>query len=158
MAKLKIITEPDPILRKVSKPVTDFDARLHQLLDDMTETCRSVAGLGLAAVQVGILYRACIVQTATGTITRNGPDSQGDFVELINPEIVLAANPSLGEEGCLSVKLGHGNVRRPQIVRVRAQDRHGNTFKRDFHGMEAVCVCHEIDHLDGILFTDKVEG
>lgn len=144
MARLNIIKEPNEVLRKKSKEVTEFGARLHQLLDDMRETMVKAAGVGIAAVQVGILYRACLVDT----------DSSG-IIELINPVFLNQVGMHEGEEGCLSVDGQRGVVARPSRVTVRAQDRWGKFFDHEFFGRDAVCACHEIDHLDGILFTDK---
>jgi len=143
MAKLNIIKEPNEILRKRSKEVTEFGARLHQLLDDMRDTMHA-AGIGIAAVQVGILYRACLV------------DTEGGIVELVNPAILKATGEKVGDECCLSVEGRRGDVKRTTHVTVRAQDRNGKFFEREFTSRDAVCVCHEIDHLDGVLFTDKV--
>ena len=143
MATLKIITEPNEILRKRSKEVTDFSPRLCELLDDMAETMQN-GGVGIAAVQVGVLWRVCIV------------DAAGGPCELINPVIVSAKNIKSGSEGCLSVPNQHGNVSRAQEITVTFFDRYGKPQTREFKGREAVCVAHEIDHLDGILFTDKV--
>jgi peptide deformylase len=145
MAKLNIIKEPNETLRKRSKEVTEFGARLHQLLDDMRDTMISASGVGIAAVQVGILYRACLVDAQDGGI-----------VELVNPVIVKVTGEKIGEEGCLSVPGFNGMVRRPLKVTVRAQDRNGKSFEHKFEGRSAVCVCHELDHLDGVLFVDKV--
>jgi peptide deformylase len=145
MAKLQIITEPNDFLRRRSKPVTDFGPRLHVLLGDMRDTMTAAAGVGIAAVQVGALYRAALVETAADGI-----------VELINPEIVESANPKVNDEACLSVPRGRGNVMRPQYVRVASVDRNGNPQMHEFKGREAVCACHEIDHMDGVLFIDKV--
>ena len=143
MAKLKIVRDEE-FLRKKSKPVTVFDGRLCQLIDDMFDTLRSADGLGLAAVQVGVLYRVCLVATNNG------------MVELVNPEIIEMKNLKIGEEGCLSVPRVHGNVERPHHVTVRAFGRYGKEFTVTFEKISAVCICHEIDHMDGILFTDRV--
>jgi len=145
MAKLTIVKEPNEILRKRSKEVTEFGARLHQLLDDLRDTMISATGVGIAAVQVGILYRVCLVNT----------DESG-IVELVNPVITKVKGKNVGEEGCLSVPGKHDLVMRPTQVSVRAQDRNGKVFTREFVGREAVCVCHELDHMDGVLFMDKV--
>ena len=142
MAKL-IITTDQNFLRKVSKPVTVFDERLHRLLDDMRDTLSDADGVGLAAVQVGVLYRACIVRVAN------------EVCELINPEIILKGKDKVAEEMCLSIPGVSARVRRPQNVTVRAFDRNGNQFTREFYNVSSICACHEIDHLDGILFTDK---
>ena len=143
MAILKIVNHPDELLRKRSKEVVEFNARLHELLDDMLQTMDAVGGVGIAAVQVGVLWRVCIVETAKGVI------------EFINPVIVNSSKPMKGEEACLSVPNTSGMVERPQKVTVKAQDRNGKFFERVFTGRDAVCVCHEIDHLDGVLYTDK---
>jgi peptide deformylase len=118
MAIRKIGERGDPILEKVCRPVTDFNARLHTLLDDMAETLAESGGVGLAAPQVGILRRVCIVE-----------DSEGEIIELINPEIVSAEGEQTGLEGCLSIPGRFGIVTRPYKVRVRAQDREGATFE-----------------------------
>ena len=143
MAKLKIIVEPNELLRKRSKEVTAFGDRLWQLLDDMRDTLVSRKGLGLSAVQVGVLYRACIIETAGGAI------------ELINPRIVQARDFKCGDEGCLSVPNLFLNIRRANTVVAEYSDKFGKPQKREFRGIEAVCVAHEIDHMDGILFVDK---
>lgn len=145
MAKLNILKEPNEALRKKAKEVTEFGARLNQLLDDMLETMRAYYGVGIAAVQVGVLYRACLVDT-----------EENGAVELINPVILKASSIREGEEGCLSIDGRRGMVLRPNYVSVRAQDRRGNFFEREFSGRSAICVCHELDHLDGILFIDKL--
>ncbi|MEG2378302.1 MAG: peptide deformylase [Clostridia bacterium] len=128
----------------ISRPVTNFDDRLHILLDDMRETLVEADGVGLAAPQVGVLRRAVIVLIGE------------DYVELINPEIIGRSGEQTGPEGCLSVPGVSGTVTRPNYVKVRAQDRNGCFFEI---GGEALCArafCHETDHLDGKLFTDFV--
>jgi peptide deformylase len=146
MAILNILTGPNNDgLRKRAKVVTEFDARLCQLLDDMAETMYRAGGVGIAATQVGVLYRACLVYV----------DGVG-VVELVNPEIIKATGKKVGDEGCLSVPNERGMVERPTKVVVRAQDRFGKEFTFEFTGRGAVCMCHEIDHLDGVLFVDKV--
>jgi len=145
MAKRTIIKEPNEVLRKRSKEVTEFGARLHQLLDDMRDTMYATAGVGIAAVQVGILFRACLVTT----------DDKG-IIELVNPVLIKAMGKKSGEEGCLSVPNHHGMIIRPTKVTVRAQDRNGEYFEHTFEGRGAVCVCHELDHLDGVLFIDRL--
>ena len=144
MAKL-IVTQDEEILRRKSAPVEVFDARLHQLLDDMLETMTALGGVGLAAPQVGVLRRACIVEIPQGAL------------ELVNPEILDSRKRKNGEEGCLSIPGVFHKVMRPQVVFVRAQDRHGEFFEAELHGMPAICVCHEVDHLNGVLFTDLVK-
>ena len=152
MALRNILTTGEPSLYKKSREVTKFDERLHQLLDDMTETLSQSGGVGLAAPQVGILRRAVIVLE---TNVENEEDEY--FIELINPEIVETEGEQTGAEGCLSVPEEYGVVTRPEHVRVRAQDRNGEVFEVEGDGLTARCFCHEIDHLEGILFTSKCE-
>lgn len=144
MAIRKIVTEGDEVLSKRSHPVTKFDKKLHTLLDDMAETLRDANGLGLAAVQVGILRRAVLVI-----------NEADEIIELINPEIIEAYGEQDGLEGCLSVPGIYGMVKRPMHVKVRAQDREGNTFEVEDEGITARCFCHEIEHLDGHLFKER---
>lgn len=152
MALRTVITSEDSQLYKPSRPVTKFDARLHQLLDDMRETLIESGGVGLAAPQVGVLRRAVLVVE-----TNVGEDEDEYIIELVNPEIVMAEGEQTGSEGCLSVPDEYGIVTRPEKVRVRAQDRDGNEFEVEGTGLTARCFCHEIDHLEGILFTDLAE-
>ena len=126
MAIRKIHEVGDPCLTKVCRPVTEFNDRLHELLDDMADTLEEAGGVGLAAPQVGILRRVCIVE-----------DEQGEIIELINPEIIKTEGEQTGLEGCLSVPGKYGIVTRPMVVRVTAR-----------------CFCHEIEHLDGHLYTE----
>lgn len=150
MALRNILTEENPALRKVCRPYTAFDERLHQLLDDMKETLSQANGVGLAAPQVGVLRRAVIV------LETNVPDDADEYmIELINPVIVETAGEQTGAEGCLSIPNEFGIVQRPDYVKVRAQDRHGEWFEVEGRGLTARAFCHEIDHLDGILFIDK---
>lgn len=152
MALRTILTSEEQSLYKKCREVTKFDARLHQLLDDMTETLEKSGGVGLAAPQVGILRRAVIV-------LETNVDNEEDeyFIELINPEIVETEGEQTGAEGCLSVPEQYGVVTRPEHVKVRAQDRNGEVFEIEGDGLTARCFCHEIDHLEGILFTSKCE-
>lgn len=147
MATRKIIEQGDGSLTKVCRPVTSFDQRLHELIDDMRETLEQANGYGLAAPQVGILRRVCLAM---------GPD--GKVIELVNPEILETSGQQEGYEGCLSVPGMYGWVRRPSWAKVRAQDRDGKVFEVEGVGMTARCFCHEIDHLDGHLFTELVIG
>ena len=144
MAIREIRKKGDPCLEKVCHPVTEFNERLHLRLDDMRETLEESGGVGLAAPQVGILRRVCIVE-----------DSEGEIIELVNPEIIERDGEQEGGEGCLSLPERYGVVKRPNHVKVRAQDRNGNTFEVEGTGLTARCFCHEIDHLDGVLFTDR---
>ena len=144
MAIRNIVKMGDPMLNKISRPVEKFDAKLHTLLDDMAETMRLAEGCGLAAVQVGILRRICIVDAGDG------------LVELINPKIVGRSGNQEECEGCLSCPNTWGITSRPMSVVVEAYDSNGNNFRVKGEGLKARAFCHEIDHLDGILFTSKV--
>ncbi len=152
MALRNIVTKEDSVLHKVCREQTKFDGRLHQLLDDMAQTLETANGVGLAAPQVGILRRVVLV------IETNVPDEEDEqILELINPEIIESSGEQVGAEGCLSVPGEYGIVRRPSSVTVKAQDRNGNWFKYEGHGLTARCICHELDHLDGHLFTEKAD-
>ncbi|MDR1130887.1 MAG: peptide deformylase [Oscillospiraceae bacterium] len=152
MAIRDIIKSGDSALLKRSRPVTEFNDRLHILLDDMKETLLNSGGIGLAAVQVGVLRRAVIVME-----TNVPEDEEAKLIELINPEIIFEAGEQTGPEGCLSFPGECGIVTRPNHVRVRAQDRGGNFFEAVGEALTARCFCHEIDHLDGILFSERAE-
>lgn len=152
MALRNILTKEDPTLYKKCRPVTDFNARLHQLLDDMGETLMEADGVGLAAPQVGVLRRAVVV------LETNVPEGEEPYIiELINPEIISTSGEQDGAEGCLSVPGEYGLVKRPMDVTVRAQNRFGETFSVSGTGLTARCFCHELDHLDGVIFTTKAE-
>ena len=144
MAVRNVLQMGDPILRKKCKLVVDFDERLHTLLDDMAETMYKSDGVGLAAPQVGIIRRAAVVDTGEG------------LIELINPEIIETEGEQTDVEGCLSVDGVIGDVTRPYYVKVVAQDRYGNKRELEAEGFMARAFCHEIDHLDGNLFVDKI--
>ncbi len=146
MAIRKIVTKDNPILHAVCRPVEQFDEKLAQLLDDMKETLDKAQGLGLAAPQVGIRRRLAIVLT-----------EDEELLELINPEIIKSSGKQRDVEGCLSCPDEWGYVVRPNKCRVRAQDRNGETFEVSLTGLDARCACHEIDHLDGHLFLEKVD-
>ena len=150
MALRNILKEGEPTLNKHCRPVTDFNDRLHVLLDDMADTLAEANGVGLAAPQVGILRRAVVVLE-----TNVDEDDDEYIIELINPEIIETSGQQEGPEGCLSVPGVYGIVKRPDYVKVRAQDRDGNTFEVEGEGLTARCFCHEIDHLDGHLFLEK---
>ena len=143
MALRKILTDEDPALHKKCRPVTNFDDRLGELLDDLKETLAHAHGAGLAAPQVGILRRCVIVV-----------DANDQMLELVNPEIISREGEQEGFEGCLSVPGRWGVVKRPMKAKVRAQDRNGNFFEVEGEEIVARCFCHEIDHLDGHLFTE----
>lgn len=146
MALRNILTDDDPALHKVCRPVTKFDKRLHNLLDDLKETLADANGAGLAAPQVGILRRVAIVV-----------NDEDQMLELVNPEIVVREGEQDDFEGCLSVPGRWGKVKRPMQVRVRAQDRNGDFFEVEGEAMVARCFCHEIDHLDGHIFTEHTD-
>ncbi len=150
MAMRNIREDGDAILLKHSRPVTDFNRRLHTLLDDMRETLLAADGVGLAAPQVGILRRAVIVMDTN----REELSPEEQIIELVNPQIVSADGEQTGQEGCLSVPGVYGIVTRPEHVVVKAQDRFGKPFTVEGTGLTARCFCHELDHLDGHLFTE----
>ncbi len=143
MALRTILTQGDPILNKKAHPVTSFDEKLHDLLDDMRETLTQAEGLGLAAPQVGILRRVVLVV-----------NEQDEMLELVNPEIIAQEGEQTGLEGCLSVPGYYGEVTRPMRVKVRAQDRNGSFFEVEGEELTARCFCHELAHLDGHLYTE----
>ena len=150
MALRNVLTDENPALRKTCRPYTEFGPRLHELLDDMKETLIEEDGVGLAAPQVGIIRRACIV------LETNVPEEEDPyFIELVNPEIILEEGEQEGGEGCLSFPGQYGIVKRPQRVVVRAQDRNGKAFEVEGIDLTARAFCHEIDHLNGVLFVDK---
>ena len=145
MGLRKILTDKEPALHKVCKPVVNFDRKLHKLLDDMAETLEEANGAGLAAPQVGILRRVVVVDTGEG------------ILELINPELIEVSGEQEGAEGCLSVPGKYGLVKRPYYAKVRAQDRNGEWFEAEGEELIGRCFCHELDHLDGILYTQVME-
>ena len=148
MGLRKILTDKDPALHKVCKPVTSFDKKLHKLLDDMRETLIDSQGVGLAAPQVGILRRVFLVDV--------GLDGE-EIVEFINPQILETDGEQEGAEGCLSVPGRYGLVKRPYYVKLRAQDRYGEWFEAEGEELIGRCFCHELDHLDGIVYTEVME-
>ncbi len=145
MGLRKILTDKEPALHKVCKPVTSFDWRLHKLLEDMKDTLIDSGGVGLAAPQVGILRRVVLVDTGE------------EILELINPELIETDGEQVGAEGCLSVPGKYGLVKRPYWAKVRAQDRDGDWFEAEGEELIARCFCHELDHLDGIIYTQVME-
>lgn len=153
MALRNILQNDDHTLLKKSREITKFDSRLHTLLDDMRETLIGVNGLGLAAPQVGILRRAAIIVDLS--VESETIDEQ--IVELINPVIIKRAGEQESTEGCLSVPGIVGVVVRPDSVEVRAFDRFGNEFSYVGEGIVARAICHEVNHLDGVLFTEIAE-
>ena len=146
MGLRKILTDKNPALHKVCKPVTSFDAKLHKLLDDMAETLLDANGVGLAAPQVGILRRVVIVDIG-----------EEEMLELVNPELVETSGEQEGPEGCLSVPGKYGLVKRPYKAKVRAQERNGEWFEGEGEELIGRCFCHELDHLDGIVYTQVME-
>ena len=152
MALRKILTDAEAALHKTCKPVTAFDSKLHTLLDDMRDTMMEANGVGLAAPQVGILRRVVVVLDTN----REELEEEDQIIELVNPAIIEVAGEQTGAEGCLSVPGVYGIVTRPEYVKVRAQDRFGKVFEVEGTGLTARAFCHEIDHLDGVVFVDKV--
>ena len=149
MAIRNILGGDDPSLKKNSRFVSDFNKRLHVLLDDMRETLIEANGLGLAAPQAGVLRRAVLIVDTS--IEAESPEEQ--IVELINPEIIAKSGEQEGSEGCLSIPGVYGLVKRPDFVRVKAQDRFGAAFEIWGKELTARALCHEIDHLNGVIFT-----
>lgn len=148
MAIRNILLDGDPALTKVCRPVTEFNSRLHTLLDDLKETLGKAGGVGLAAPQVGVLRRVVVV------LETNVEDEEDEYyIELVNPVIIETEGEQTGPEGCLSIPGKYGILTRPERVIVRAQDRYGKYFEVVGHGITARCFCHELDHLEGILFT-----
>jgi peptide deformylase len=145
MGLRNILTDKDPSLHKVCRPVEKFDGRLHKLLDDMVETMQDAHGVGLAAPQIGILRRVVVVDTGEGVL------------ELVNPTMLETDGEQIGAEGCLSVPGKYGLVKRPYYAKVRAQDRNGEWFEAEAEELIARCFCHELDHLDGIVYTEVME-
>ena len=145
MALREILKESEGVLHKVCRPVTDFDERLWTLLDDMAETLEESGGVGLAGPQVGVLRRLFVMDVGDG------------LVEAVNPQIIGRKGRQEGSEGCLSCPGKWGIVVRPQKVILKAQNRHGEWFTMKGEDLAARCICHEYDHLDGILFTERAE-
>lgn len=141
----KILTDAEPALHKTCRPVENFDKKLFSLLDDMRETLIDSGGVGLAAPQVGILRRVVLVDTGE------------EILELINPTLVETDGEQEGPEGCLSVPGKYGLVKRPYYAKVRAQDRNGDWHEAEGEELIARCFCHELDHLDGIIYTEVME-
>ena len=148
MGLRKILTDKDPALHKVCKPVTSFDSKLFKLLDDMHDTLIESHGVGLAAPQVGILRRVVLVDVGM---------EDNEIVEFINPELIETDGEQYGAEGCLSVPGKYGLVKRPYYAKVRAQDRNGEWFEAEGEELIARCFCHELDHLDGIIYTEVMD-
>ena len=143
MALRNIITEGNPTLSKKCRPVTAFDDRLATLIDDMKETVVQANGIGLAAPQVGVLRRVVVV------------DLGEEIIELVNPRIMEQSGEQDGLEGCLSVPEKFGMVKRPNYVKLEAQDRHGDWYEYEGEELIARCFCHELEHLDGHLYTER---
>lgn len=146
MAIRRIVVQGDDRLGKRCRPVTDFNKRLHDLLDDMKETLAEAQGAGLAAPQVGVLRRAVVIA-----------GDGDDMLELVNPEILEQNGQQTGPEGCLSVPGKWGMVTRPNFVRIRAQDRYGEWFEAEGEELMARCFCHELEHLDGHLYVERID-
>ena len=148
MALRKILTDAEPALHKVCKKVENFDSKLFKLLDDMRDTLIESGGVGLAAPQVGILRRVVLVDVG---------EEDNEIVEFINPVMLETDGEQYGPEGCLSVPGKYGLVKRPYYAKVRAQDRNGDWFEAEGEELIARCFCHELDHLDGIVYTEKMD-
>lgn len=148
MAIRNIVKDGDEILTKKCRPVTKFDRKLHVLLDDMAETMHRANGVGLAAPQVGILRRVVVIDVSP---------EQDDVIELVNPQIIAYSGTQEGNEGCLSFPGQWGIVKRPNYVKVRAQDRFGDEFEMEGKELLARAFCHEIDHLNGVVFKEVAE-
>ncbi|QIB69959.1 peptide deformylase [Aminipila butyrica] len=146
MALRNIIVEGDEILRKKCREVTEVDERIRLILDDMLETMRAYNGVGIAAPQVGILKRMFIIEV-----------EEGDVIEMINPEIIETRGAVWEDEGCLSLPGLIGMVERPEYIKIKGLDRFGKEVVHEAEGFKAVAFCHENDHLDGILYTDKAK-
>ncbi len=146
MAIRKIVTQGDEALTKKCREVTEFNQRLHDLLDDMTDTLIESGGVGLAAPQVGVLRRVVLVI-----------NDDEEIMELINPEIIFTDGEQTGPEGCLSVPGKFGMVTRPYFVRIRAQDRFGEWYEAEGEELTARCFCHELEHLDGHLYVEHID-
>ena len=148
MARLNILRYPDPRLHTVAKPVQQVDARIRQLVDDMLETMYEAEGVGLAATQVDVHERVIVIDTS---------EARDEPRVLINPELVMRSDEMhVGDEGCLSVPDQYAEVMRPDRIRARWQDEHGATHEEDLDGLLAVCLQHEMDHLEGVLFIDHL--
>ena len=145
MAKLQIRKVGDECLRKTCRPVDAITPRVLTLLDDMVDTMRTANGVGLAAPQVGILRRVVLV------------DVGDEILELINPEMLETSGEQYGAEGCLSVPGKYGWVKRPMVAKVKAQDRYGDWYEAEGEELIARCFCHELDHLDGIVYTEVMD-
>ena len=148
MAIRNIRVDADPILRKKSREVTEFNDRLFELLDDMKDTLYKSGGVGLAAPQVGVLRRVVVMDVS---------EDRSDYIELINPEIYEEDGSQTGNEGCLSLPGLCGVVTRPMVVKVKAQNRDGKWCLYKGEGLKARCFCHEIDHLEGVLYKDRLD-
>ena len=144
MALRNIVTEEDPILRKTCRPVGEVTPRIQMILDDMVETMRDANGVGLAAPQVGIMRRMFVAE----------PEPEKVYM-FVDPEIISAEGEQEGTEGCLSVPGYVGTVKRPEKIVIKGKDRYGKEKEYTFEGFDAVVMCHEFDHLEGILYTDK---
>jgi len=166
MALRKIVTEGDPILRKRARAVEAVDDKIRMILDDMLETMREADGCGIAAPQVGILKRLFIIEVPEESDLES-PDKKEHhktkepdmlLLKLANPEILEMSGTQTGEEGCLSVPGLVGSVVRPEYIKLKALDYYGDPVEIEAKGFQAIAICHEFDHLEGVLFTDKATG
>lgn len=161
--KLEILTYPNPLLREVSEPVTEFGPELKKLIDDMLETMYGANGIGLAAAQVGKLIQLLVIDTRPRDLERTDDDDQSELEKkirqpliLINPEIVKGEGKTTFDEGCLSVPSFFETVERFEKIEVKAFDSDGKEFRFETDGLLAICIQHEMDHLDGTLFIDHI--
>ncbi len=144
MALRNIVTEGDPILRKRCRAVEAVDDRIRMILDDMVDTMRDARGVGLAAPQIGMMRRMFVAEP-----------EEGRLYHFVNPEIIEVEGSQSGDEGCLSVPGYQGTVERPERIKIKGLDREGKEQEYEFQGWDAVVMCHEFDHLEGILYIDK---
>ncbi len=150
MAKKKILTIPDPVLRKISEPVTSINSEVKKLMDDMLETMYAAPGIGLAAVQIGVLKRVIVID-----LSKEGKKKEPLFI--INPQITSKSNELISyEEGCLSIPNQFAEVKRPNMCKIDFLNYHGKKKEINADGLLATCIQHEIDHLNGILFIDHL--
>lgn len=147
-----ILTYPDKILREVSKDVVSFDESLHRLLDDMYETMMEYQGIGLAAIQVGVTQNVLIINL----VNENGEQDKSDLYEIINPVILEKDGVIVYQEGCLSVPGYYDDIERAEHIKVTYRNREGKTINREFRGLMAIAMQHEMDHLQGHLFIEKL--
>ncbi len=156
MALRNILQDGDVTLKKKARPITEYNNRLHTLLDDLTDTVIDAGGLGLAAPQIGVLRRVCVV--IDEYLVDETDEVEFEVIEMVNPRILSSKGEVTRYEGCLSFPGLHGSITRPQMVVVEAEDRLGNTFTLEAQDMLARACCHEINHLDGITIAENADS